>query len=105
MLLKIKVFSSPTPPPPGDGNCQFSGICRILNQLGFQRSPETLRREIVSYLESNPMDVEGFPSDLYLDVLLTEYLENKSNDGTYGDKITLRATTELFNTQFVLVSM
>ena len=37
--------------PPGDGNCQFSVICRILNQLGFQRFPETLRREIVSYLE------------------------------------------------------
>ena len=91
--------------PPGDGNCQFSAICRILNQLGFQRSPETLRREIVSYLESNPMDVEGFPSDLYLDVLLSEYLENKSNDGTYGDEIILRATTELFNTEFVLVSM
>ena len=80
--------------PPGDGNCQFNVICKILNQFGFQRSPETLRGEIV----------EGFPLDLYLDVSLSEYLENMSNDGTYGDEITLRAAAELFNTEFVLVS-
>ena len=54
--------------PPGDGNCQFRAIRRILNQLGFQRSPERLRRETVSYLEFNPVDAEGFPLDLYLEV-------------------------------------
>ena len=32
-----------------NGNCQFSSICRILREFGFQRSPEALRAEIVSY--------------------------------------------------------
>ena len=50
------------------------------------------------------MDVEGFPLDLYLDVSLSKYLESMSNDGTYGDEITLRVAAELFNTAFVLVS-
>ena len=50
------------------------------------------------------MDVEGFPLDMYLDVLLSEYLENMSNDGTCGNEITLRAAAELFNTEFILVS-
>ena len=50
------------------------------------------------------MGVEGFPLDLYLDVSLSKYLENMSNDGTYCDEITLRAAAELFNTEFVLVS-
>ena len=50
------------------------------------------------------MDVEGFSLDLYLDVSLSKYLENILNDGTYSDKITLRAAAELFITEFVLVS-
>ena len=34
MFLKIEVFSV-TYDPPGDGNCQFSAIYRIVNHLGF----------------------------------------------------------------------
>ena len=36
--------------PLRDGNCQFSSICRILREFDFQRSPEVLKAEIVSYL-------------------------------------------------------
>ena len=43
--------------PLHDGNCQFSSICRILREFGFQRPTEALRTEIVSYLEANPNDV------------------------------------------------
>ena len=50
------------------------------------------------------MNAEGFPLDLYLEVPFSKYLDNMSNDGTYGDKITLRVAAELFNIEFVLVS-
>ena len=47
--------------PPGDGNCQFSALSHQLQKLGIFRSAETMREEIVDYLESNPYDNEGFP--------------------------------------------
>lgn len=51
--------------PPKDGNCQFSALCFFLRSIGIERSPETLRREIVKYLRENPNDSEGFPLELF----------------------------------------
>ena len=59
--------------PPCDENCQFSSICHILREFGFQRSPEVLRAEMVSYLEANPNDPNGPPLDFYMDVLFSNY--------------------------------
>ena len=43
--------------PPGNGDCQFTSLARQFKSgLGILRSPETLREEIVEYLESNPLD-------------------------------------------------
>jgi hypothetical protein len=36
-----------------------------LRSIGIERSPETLRREIVKYLRENPNDSEGFPLELF----------------------------------------
>ena len=47
--------------PPGDGNCQFAALAHHLNALGIFRSPETIREEIVAYLDNNPVDNDGFP--------------------------------------------
>ena len=47
--------------PPGNGGCQFAALTYQLSGLGILRSPETLRDEIVEYLESNPLDHDGFP--------------------------------------------
>ena len=46
--------------PPGDGSCQFAAVSHQLSALGIFRSPETMREEIVSYLENNAVDDEGF---------------------------------------------
>ena len=46
--------------PPGDGNRQFSALCFALRNIGLHRSPETLRREVVQYLNSNDM-TNGIP--------------------------------------------
>ena len=50
------------------------------------------------------MDAIGFPLNLYTEVPFSKYLDNMSNDGTYGDEITLRVAAKLFNIGFVLVS-
>ena len=47
--------------PLGDGNCQFAALANQMSALGIFRSQETLRKEIVQYLEENPLDVDGFP--------------------------------------------
>ena len=45
----------------GDGNCQFAGLSHQAKRLAILRSPETMRKEIVEYLKSNPYDSDGFP--------------------------------------------
>ena len=47
--------------PLGDGNCQFAALSHQAKRLGILRSPETMRKEIVEYLKSNPYDSDGFP--------------------------------------------
>ena len=47
--------------PPGDGSCQFAAGAHKLSALGIFRSPETMREEIVSYLENNAVNDERFP--------------------------------------------
>ena len=37
--------------------------------MGILRSPETMRKEIIGYLKSNPVDSNGFP-----------FLEHLAND-------------------------
>ena len=41
--------------PPGDGNFQSSTLCFALRNIGLHRSPETLRRNVIQYLNSNDM--------------------------------------------------
>ena len=47
--------------PPGGGNCQFAALLHQAKRMGTLRSPETMRKEIVEYLKSNPFDSNGFP--------------------------------------------
>ena len=90
--------------PLRDGKFQFSSVCRILREFGFHRSPEALGAKIVSYLEANPNDLDDTPLDFHMDVPFSNYLNRMSMDGTFGDEITLRAATELFNIEFVIIS-
>ena len=43
--------------PPGYGNCQFSALCFAFRSVGLYCSSETLKREVVPYLNSNSVDV------------------------------------------------
>ena len=90
--------------PLRDGNYQFSSICRILRELSFQRSPQALRAEIVSYMEGNPNNPNGTPLNFYMDDPFNKYLNRMSIDGTLGDEVIFTAAAELFNIEFVVTS-
>ena len=83
--------------PPKDGNCQFSAICKLLNTIGIFRSNQTMRKEIVSHLEANPLQN-------FTDLPWPVYLTQMSQNGTYGDHLTLQAASDLYNVEFVVIS-
>lgn len=94
--------------PPGDGSCQFAALAHQLGFIGIQRSPNSLRKEIIRYLRANPLDNNGFPliEMIPQDEFDTfeEYLENMSRGNTYGDQITLFAVANIFNVNVQIVS-
>lgn len=85
--------------PPGNGICQFAGLAHLLSGLGIFGSPETSRDEKVEYLESNPLDHDGFP----LLELVPEYgtwgdhLLHMMQNQTFGDQLTLYAAANMYN--------
>lgn len=89
--------------PPGDGNCQFSALCFALRNIGFHRTAETLRTEVVNYLTKNDM-VSGVSLGLFAGIPWQQYLQEMARDGTYGDEITLRAISNIFNVEITIVS-
>ena len=67
--------------------------------MGTLRSPETIRKEIVEYLKSNPFDSNGFPFWSIWQMIrsLADSMTHMARDGTYGDQITLYAAANLYN--------
>ena len=91
--------------PPGDGNCQFSAMAFYLRTLGIHRSTDLLHREIINELIRYPYLRDGSPISFFTDNLdIESYINNMSKDGTYGDEITLRMASRLYNVQFVVIS-
>lgn len=81
--------------PPKNGNCQFSAICKFLNSIGIHRSNQTIREDIVNYLENNPTAADGTPLQNFTDLPWPIYLSSMSQNGTFGDHITLQAASDL----------
>ena len=94
--------------PPGPGSCQFAALSRQIRKLGIHRSPKTIRKEIVEYLERNPYDSDGFPLLEHLTdnefASWTNYIEYMAQDGTCGDKLTLYAAANLYNVEIRIAS-
>ena len=93
--------------PPKNGNCQFSAICKFLNSIGIHRSNQTIRDDIVNivnYLENNPKAADGTPLQNFTDLLWPIYLSSMSQNGTFGDHITLQAASDLYNVEFQVLS-
>ena len=95
--------------PPGDGNCQFEAIVHQLANLGLYRSHLTLRSEIVAYLRTHSYLGQqehgtSTPWDNHILQTRAEYLRTMSENGEYGDHITLQCIAEIFNVQILVVS-
>ena len=65
-----------------------------------------MREEIVSYLENNAVDDEGFPLLEFLPEFTSweEYLQYMSRCNTFGDQITLFAAANLYNVNIQVIS-
>ena len=70
--------------PACDDNCQFSALSWFLRHLDILRSEETLQKEIVDYLNNNPLTQDAFPLELFVGVPWSQYLANISHKGAYG---------------------
>ena len=92
--------------PPGDGSCQFAAVANQLSALGIFRLAETMREEIVRYLQTTTVDNEGFPLLEFLPEFTSweQYLEYMARYNTFGDQITLFAAANLINVNIQVIS-
>ncbi|KAL9953247.1 hypothetical protein ACROYT_G040633 [Oculina patagonica] len=88
------------------GKQQFASLAYQLHSIGIARSPETMRDEIVRYLETNPLDEDGFPLFEWVPHFnsWSDYLAHMARDHTYGDQLTLYAAANLYNVNIQIVS-
>ena len=91
--------------PPGDGNCQFSSVAFVLRDLHIFRSAETLRNEIVSYLNTHDYSSNGIPLELFAGIPWSQYVTEMARSETYSDEITLPTISNIFNVKIVVVSI
>ena len=90
--------------PSGDGDFQFSALSYFLQRIGVYRSANIIRPEIVQYLSENSNNSEGQPFKHFAGLLLPRYLNNMAQSGTYGDHITLKAASNLYNIKIEIAS-
>ncbi len=74
--------------PLGDGNCQFAALADQLSALGVFRSEETLRNEIIGYLQENQLHNEGFPLLELVPEFISrvDYLQYMARSHSFGVK-------------------
>ena len=90
--------------PPGNGNCQFEALSFWLNRGGIHRSAQSIRGEIVTYLEHHSVNIEGVPLELFAGMPWSKYLQAMANDGTYGDQLTLQAAADIYSLEIIVFS-
>ena len=90
--------------PPGNDNCLFFAIAHALSYYAIYRSAQSLRADIVRHLENNPNDRDGVPLELFMGMPFSNYMVQMARDGSYGDQLTLRAASGIYNIQFTIIS-
>ena len=90
--------------PAPDGNCQFSAIAYHFQSIGIYRSAETLRHKVVSYLINSPAFGGTNVIPDFLDMVWEDYSREMQRDGTFGDEISLRTMSKIFNVEIEVIS-
>ncbi|KAK2401230.1 OVARIAN TUMOR DOMAIN-containing deubiquitinating enzyme [Trifolium repens] len=81
----------------GDGNCQFRALSDQLYNTPDHH--KFVRRKVVNQLKSNPDIYEG-----YVPMKFSEYLENMSRSGEWGDHVTLQAAADSYGVRIFLMT-
>ena len=63
-----------------------------------------MREDIVNYLNNNLTAADGTPLQNFADLPWPIYISSMSRNGTFGDHITLQATSNLYNVAFQVLS-
>ena len=94
------------PPTPKDGNCMFHAISDQLARLGLTlKTPSELRSSVVQYLRNNPLTSDGTHLMEFISYEAWEsYLRRMSQDGVWGDWITLWGLVNMLNIDIAVVS-
>ena len=94
------------PPTPKDGNCMFHAISDQLARLGLAlKTPLELRSSVVQYLRNNPLTSDGTHLREFISYQAWEsYLCRMSQDGVWGDWITLWGLVNMLNLDIAVVS-
>ena len=78
--------------------------CFALPDLHIFRSVETLKNEVVSYFNAHDYSLHGIPLELFAGISWNQYITEMERKGTYGDEITLRMISNMFNVEIAAVS-
>ena len=94
------------PPTLKDGNCMFHAISDQLARLGLTlKTPSELRSSVVQYLRNNPLTSDGTHLREFISYQAWEsYLRRMSQDGVWGDWITLWGLANMLNIDIAVVS-
>ena len=90
--------------PSHDGSSHFSAIACFLRSSGFDCSANQLRKEVVDYLKTHRKNEEGQLYELFAGIPWSSYLNEMRLNGTYGDHITLDATSRMYNVHIQVIS-
>ena len=56
------------------------------------------------HFENNPNERDGVPLELFIRMPFSDYVGQMVRGDTYGDQLTLRAASEIYNIQFTIIS-
>lgn len=85
--------------PKGDGNCQFEAVVHQLSMIGIFRTASSLRTSAVDHLKKHGEFYRSFVCQDF-----AEYIQKMSQNGEYGDNLTLQALARELNLQFLIIS-
>ena len=90
----------------GGGNCLFLAIAQQLEKVfGMVKSHKEIRKEIVKFLSKNPtLGTVQFPAFVSGHSSWQAYLHAMSQDGIWGDHLTLIAAANLYHMSIGIVS-
>jgi hypothetical protein len=87
-----------------DGNCLFRTFAHF--QYGDQEKHIQVRQEMIKYIEANPFEFQDFVEgeDSKPEIRLRKYLYKMKN-GAWGDELSIKALSEAYDLNVVVVSV